>query len=81
MHDADLPSGADISSNFNFLAAGFAAEHHVIITEVVAPDWPGFVRKSGLRADSFLARMSDEDSTGEWRHCADTSARSIRMKT
>ena len=61
MLDADLLSGVDISSNFNFLAAGFAAEHHVIITEVVAPDWPGFVRKSALRADSLLARLSDED--------------------
>jgi hypothetical protein len=28
---------------------------------VVASDWPSFVRKSGLRADSFLARLSDRE--------------------
>jgi hypothetical protein len=60
MLDADLPSGDDISSNF--VTAGFAAEHHAIITEIVAPDWPEFVWKSALRADSFLARLSDTDS-------------------
>ena len=59
MLDADLPSGDDISSNF--VAAGFAAEHHATITEIVAPDWPEFVRKSALRADSFLARLSETE--------------------
>ena len=59
MLDADLPSADDINSNF--VAAGFAADHHAIITEIVAPDWPGFVRKSALRADSFLARLSDSE--------------------
>ena len=33
---------------------------YAIIKEVVAPDWPSFVRKSALRADSFLARLSDK---------------------
>jgi len=37
------------------------ARHHEIVTEVVAPDWPSFVRKSALRADSFLARLSDTE--------------------
>ena len=32
-----------------------------IVTEIVAPDWPSFVRKSALRADSFLARLSDTE--------------------
>jgi subtilisin len=41
------------------VSAGFAVEHHAIITEIVAPDWPEFVRKSALRADSFLTRLSD----------------------
>ena len=59
MLDADLPSGEDISSNF--VAAGFVAEHHAIIMEIVTPDWPEFVRKSALRADSFLARLSDSE--------------------
>lgn len=59
MLDADLPSGDEIRSNF--AAAGFAPRHHEIVTEVVAPDWPSFVRKSELRADSFLARLSDAE--------------------
>jgi SAM-dependent methyltransferase len=59
MLDADLPSGNEIRENF--VAAGFTPTHHQIISEVVASDWPGFVRKSALRADSFLARLSDEE--------------------
>ena len=59
MLDADLPSADEISSNF--AAAGFTPKHHEIVTEVVAPDWPSFVRKSALRADSFLARLSDTE--------------------
>jgi hypothetical protein len=57
MLDADFPSGDEISSNF--ASAGFTSRHHEIVTETVAPDWPSFVRKSALRADSFLARLSD----------------------
>jgi hypothetical protein len=41
--------------------AGFTPRHHEIVTEIVAPDWPSFVRKSALRADSFLARLSDTE--------------------
>jgi hypothetical protein len=37
------------------------SRHHEVVTEVVAPDWPSFVRKSALRADSFLARLSDTE--------------------
>jgi len=59
MLDADFPSGDEISSNF--AAAGFTPRHHEIVTEIVAPDWPSFVRKSALRADSFLARLSDTE--------------------
>jgi hypothetical protein len=59
MLDADLPSRDEITSNF--VAAGFTPRHHEIVTEVVAPDWPSFVRKSALRADSFLARLSDTE--------------------
>jgi SAM-dependent methyltransferase len=59
MLDADFPSSDEISSNF--AAAGFTPRHHEIVTEVVAPDWPSFVRKSALRADSFLARLSDTE--------------------
>jgi len=59
MLDVDLPSGDEIRSNF--VAAGFTPRHHEIVTEPVAPDWPSFVRKSALRADSFLARLSDTE--------------------
>ena len=59
MLDADLPSGDDISSTF--LTAGFDTRHHAIVTERVAADWPEFIRKSALRADSFLARLSDAE--------------------
>jgi hypothetical protein len=59
MLDADLPSSEEVMSNF--VADGFTPRHHEIVTEAVAPDWPSFVRKSALRADSFLARLSDTE--------------------
>jgi ubiquinone/menaquinone biosynthesis C-methylase UbiE len=59
MLDADLPSTDEIRAHF--AANGFMAMHHEIIREVVAQDWPSFVRKSALRADSFLARLSDTE--------------------
>jgi hypothetical protein len=59
MLDAELPSSDEIRSNF--AAADFTPRHHEVVTEVVAADWPSFVRKSALRADSFLARLSDAE--------------------
>jgi ubiquinone/menaquinone biosynthesis C-methylase UbiE len=59
MLDADLPSCDDVIANF--VAAGFAPRHHEIVIEAIAPDWPSFVHKSALRADSFLARLSDTE--------------------
>jgi SAM-dependent methyltransferase len=59
MLDADLPSGDDISSTF--VTAGFITKHHAVVRETVAADWPEFIRKSALRADSFLARLSDTE--------------------
>jgi SAM-dependent methyltransferase len=59
MLDADLPSGDEIKSTF--AAAGFTLAHHEIVTEAVARDWAGFVSKSALRADSFLARLPDKE--------------------
>ena len=43
------------------VAAGFTLRHHEIVAEVVAPDWPSFVRKSALRADFFVARLSNTE--------------------
>jgi hypothetical protein len=34
---------------------------HQVVTQVTATDWPSFIEKSALRADSFLARLSDDD--------------------
>jgi ubiquinone/menaquinone biosynthesis C-methylase UbiE len=59
MLDADLPSGDEIKSTF--AAVDFTLMHHEIVTEAVAPDWPSFVSKSALRADSFLARLPDRE--------------------
>ena len=55
MLDTNLPSGDEVRSNL--ATAGFSPTYHEIVTEIVAPDWPSFVRKSALRADSFLARL------------------------
>jgi hypothetical protein len=57
--EANLPSQHDIMRVF--LDAGFNTVIHRVITQVVAPDWRSFVEKSALRADSFLARLSDRD--------------------
>jgi len=54
---AELPSKDEIRANF--IASGFAPSHYEIVTEVVASDWHIFAQKSALRADSFLARLSD----------------------
>ena len=34
---------------------------HRIVTQVTASDWPDFADKCALRADSFLARLPDEE--------------------
>jgi ubiquinone/menaquinone biosynthesis C-methylase UbiE len=57
-----LPPRRDITAVF--VAAGFQPVTHQVVTQVTALDWPTFVEKSALRADSFLARLSDEDFRG-----------------
>jgi hypothetical protein len=54
-----LPPRRDITAVF--AAAGFRPVTHQVVTQVTALNWPNFVEKSALRADSFLARLSDED--------------------
>ena len=56
---SDLPSRRDIESVF--VAGGFAPVVHQVVTQVTALDWPSFIEKSALRANSFLARLSDDD--------------------
>jgi hypothetical protein len=41
--------------------SGFTPVVHRVVTQVTAPNWPSFVEKSALRADSFLARLSNDD--------------------
>jgi ubiquinone/menaquinone biosynthesis C-methylase UbiE len=57
--ESDLSSRRDI--NAVFAEVGFAPVVHQIVTQITAPNWPSFVEKSALRADSFLARLSDDD--------------------
>jgi len=57
--DSDLPSRRDIESVF--AAGGFTPVVHQVVTQVTAPDWRSFIEKSAFRADSFLARLSDDD--------------------
>jgi ubiquinone/menaquinone biosynthesis C-methylase UbiE len=56
--ESDLPSRHDIKSVF--AAVGFTPVVQQVVTQVTATNWPSFVEKSALRADSFLARLSDE---------------------
>jgi ubiquinone/menaquinone biosynthesis C-methylase UbiE len=57
--ESDLPPRRDIEAAF--VAGGFAPVVHQVVTQVTAPNWPSFVEKSALRADSFLARLSDDE--------------------
>lgn len=56
---SQLPSQDDIRRVF--VASGFVPVIHQKVIQVIAPNWSSFVEKSGLRADSFLARLTDED--------------------
>jgi ubiquinone/menaquinone biosynthesis C-methylase UbiE len=57
--ESALPARGDIRSILG--AGGFTLCAHQVVTQIVAPDWSGFVEKSALRADSLLARLSDDD--------------------
>ena len=57
--DTELPARAEIAATFE--SAGFARVTHQVVRQTIAPDWPGFVEKSALRGDSFLARLADNE--------------------
>jgi hypothetical protein len=57
--ESDLPLRRDIEAAFS--AGGLTPVVHQVVTQIIAADWPRFVEKSALRADSFLARLSDHD--------------------
>ena len=57
--ESEIPARRDIESAFT--TAGFISVVDQVVTQTIARDWPSFVEKSALRADSFLARLSDDD--------------------
>jgi len=57
--DSELPSRDGIRTTF--AEASLVPVIHEIVTQTIAPDWQNFVEKSATRADSFLARIADED--------------------
>jgi hypothetical protein len=59
MLQADLPSAAEIIALFE--AAGLKYRTHECVSQVLATDWQQFADKLALRADSFLARLPDEE--------------------
>jgi ubiquinone/menaquinone biosynthesis C-methylase UbiE len=59
MVKADLPSAADIIVLFE--AVGLKRCAHQLVTHTLATDWHQFANKLALRADSFLARLPDEE--------------------
>src|SRR5262245_5740920 len=59
MLQADLPSAAEIIVLFE--AVGLSSRAHQLVTHTLATDWQQFTDKLALRADSFLARLPDEE--------------------
>jgi ubiquinone/menaquinone biosynthesis C-methylase UbiE len=57
--DSDLPARRDMDAVST--ASGFTPVVYQVVTQVTAPNRPSFVEKSALRADSFLARLSNDD--------------------
>ena len=57
--ESEVPSRRDIETVF--AVSGFTPVVHRVVTQVTAPNWPSFIEKSALRADSFLARLSNDD--------------------
>jgi ubiquinone/menaquinone biosynthesis C-methylase UbiE len=59
MLKADLPSAAEIIILFE--TTGLRSRTHQLVTQTLATDWQQFADKLALRADSFLARLPDEE--------------------
>jgi ubiquinone/menaquinone biosynthesis C-methylase UbiE len=59
MLEAELPSAAEIIALFE--AAGLKSCAHQLVTHTLATDWQQFSDKLAWRADSFLARLPDEE--------------------
>jgi ubiquinone/menaquinone biosynthesis C-methylase UbiE len=65
--DSDLPLRRDIERVVG--AGGFTLLVHQVVTQDTAPDWPSFVGKSALRADSFLAGWQPRQSAAPGGRC------------
>jgi ubiquinone/menaquinone biosynthesis C-methylase UbiE len=59
MIDRELPTLSEIECVFT--VARFTPVVNQVVTQITAPDWQSFVEKSALRADSFLARLSNDE--------------------
>jgi len=57
--ETELPARREIAGVF--ARAGFALLVHEIVTQRIADTWSEFIAKTELRADSFLARINDDD--------------------
>jgi ubiquinone/menaquinone biosynthesis C-methylase UbiE len=55
---ANIPSVAELKAPFE--AEGFELNAHEVVSQALAPNWPAYVEKIALRADSLLARLTDE---------------------
>ena len=56
---SDLPSRQDIEAVFR--ENGFTLVLSEVVKQTMAPNWEAFTAKTALRADSFLARLSDTE--------------------
>jgi ubiquinone/menaquinone biosynthesis C-methylase UbiE len=56
---SDLPSRQDIKAVFE--KSGFAIVVSKVVKQTMAANWEAFIAKTALRADSFLARLSDDE--------------------
>jgi ubiquinone/menaquinone biosynthesis C-methylase UbiE len=56
---SDLPSRQDIKAVFE--KRGFAVVVSRVAKQTMAANWEAFIAKTALRADSFLARLSDDE--------------------
>jgi ubiquinone/menaquinone biosynthesis C-methylase UbiE len=54
---SELPSRQDIEAVFR--ESGFTLVLSEVVKQRIASDWEAFIAKTALRADSFLARLSD----------------------
>jgi hypothetical protein len=60
-----------------FAAGGFTRVVHQVVIQITAADWPSFIEKSALRADSFLVRLMAEEVRADADEMSCTSAKEM----